>query len=138
MNTLKMIILSLSALILFSIPTEALAGPSDVRIRAKFRTPQVRVDVNLGTRYVTVRNNLLHRDQRSLRLSRLDRQIAKRLASYTGMSKHRLLKYRANGYRWSEIGRWLDLPRRVVRAARSAESWREFLRPHHRYGIRIR
>ena len=129
MKTLRMTILSLSALIIFLSSTQAYAGTSDVRIRAKVRTPYVKVDVRTGDR----RGND-HRVGRvsyghGLRVSKHDKQMAGRLASYMDISRHELLVMLDRGYRWSEIRRHYGLSRKAVRAARSARSWRVFMRP---------
>jgi hypothetical protein len=117
MKTLRMTLLSLTALAFFLIPADSFAGPTKFRVRAKVRTPHVHVDYS-------------YRDHNQM--TRQDRQIAKRLAKYTGVSKRHLLKLRARGFRWSEIGRLYEMPRGLVRAAQSTRSWREFNRPRHK------
>lgn len=136
MKTLKMAILSLSALIVFLAPTQTLAGSSDFGIRVKVRTPQVRV--NVGTRDRSGSDYVWRtgQDRSSLHLSKRDYRMAARLADYTGISKHRIMKMRSRGHSWSEIGYRLDLPKRVIRAARSAKKWNQFMRPRGWCGVR--
>lgn len=64
--------------------------------------------------------------------SRHDRQVARRLARYTGVERGELLRLRRLGYDWIEIGLWLELPRRAVRAAQHDASWERYLRSVHR------
>ncbi len=113
MKTLRMTLLSFAALVFFLIPADAFAGPAKFRVRVRTRRPEVRV--------IRVQNR--HH------LTRHDRKIARRLARYTGYSRHRFLEYRARGYSWLEIGRWLDLPRRMILAARYSDTWRRYQRP---------
>lgn len=65
-------------------------------------------------------------------LTRRDHTIAKRLAHRTGYRKGRLLKMRARGLSWYQIGNRLEIHPRVVRHAmkgwrgqvRSRDNWR--------------
>ena len=134
MKTLKMTILSLSALIIFLAPGQLQAGETKIKFRAGIRTPLVRVDVS----------NSIRRDKHDQRHgvqsrhfrhhSKKDRKMAARLSDYSGFSQYRFLKMRDRGMRWSEIAYRLDLSKRVVRAASSAKSWRAYFRPVHRCG----
>jgi len=100
-----------------------------VRVRATVHTPYgaVRIDNSQRGRYYAPRRHL------DYTVTRYDRKIAKRLARYTGVSKGEILRLRRQGYRWSEIGRRLDVSRRVVRAAKHQGSWQRFLRDERRY-----
>ncbi len=122
-------VLSLTAiaLFLFGAVNEAEAG---VRVKAKVRTPYgvVRVDTGHSERLRTVRRAPLPvRRHVEYRVSKRDRKIAQRLSSYTGIPKRRLLKLKSQGYRWTEIGRWYELPRQMVRAAKHKKSWRKYV-----------
>lgn len=129
MKTLRMTILSLSALIIFLTASQSMAGPSDVRIRAKVRTPLVRVDVRTNHQYANDCQGRRIYPRRSRHISHEDRRIASRLSSYSGISKYEILELRDRGYRWSEIARYFDLPRKVMRAAQSSRSWQAYQKP---------
>ncbi len=115
-----------------------LVGANDasarVRVRATVYTPYgaVRIDNSHSGRYSAPRRHL------NYTITRQDRRIAKRLARYTGVSKREILRLRRQGYRWSEIGRRLDVSRRVVRAAKHQDTWQRFLRDERRYASRGR
>ncbi len=131
MKTLRMTILSLSALIVFLSSSQALAGSTDLRIRTRVRMPMIKVDVGPSIR---CGNDSRMYVRRALHVTRQDRRIARRLSGYTGIPSYEFLELRDRGFKWSKIARRLDLSRRVVRAAHSAKSWRRFLRPIHRCG----
>jgi hypothetical protein len=61
------------------------------------------------------------------RVSRRDRAVARRLAAYTGVPERVLIDWRRHGCHWFEVGRRLALPRRIVRAAFTADGWQRFL-----------
>jgi len=137
MKTLRMTVLSLSALILFLVPTQSQAATWDLRVRTRVRTPHIRVNVGRDNRcadngYSTDRQyrtfpNLTHRERR----------MARRLAGYTGYPSYKIMMLKNRGFSWSEIAFRLDVPRRVVRAARSERSWRRFnSKPAHWCGTR--
>ncbi len=138
MKTLRMTIWSLSALIIFLTASQSMAGTSNVRIRAKVRTPQVRVDVRTpvrcGNGYVKPRTH----GRRHHHISQQDRRIATRLANYTDISRYEILDLRDRGYRWSEIARYFELPRKMMRAAQSSRSWRAYQKPRHWCGTHLR
>lgn len=129
-------------LVLFSIPALALLltiGAVDeaqarIRVKATVRTPYGRVHVDNGPyRHTRVyRQALPVRHYEYYQVTKRDRKIARRLARYTGVPKTELIQLRRVGYSWGEIGRWLDVPRQVVRAARSGKSWRRFMDRHDR------
>jgi hypothetical protein len=66
--------------------------------------------------------------RRIFRIAKQDQRIAHRLAMYTGVPEHELLRLRRFGYQWFEIGRWLHLPQQLVRAAMHKGTWKRFLR----------
>ena len=57
-----------------------------------------------------------------------DRQVARRLARHTGVARDEILRLRRLGYEWTEIGMWLQLPRRAISAAQRQQSWERYLR----------
>ena len=79
------------------------------------------------------RRALPARYHQEFRVTKRDKKIARRLGRYTGVPKRELIQLRKQGYSWREIGRWLGVSRRVVRAAKSHASWRHFL-DRNRYG----
>lgn len=106
-----------------------------IRVKATLRTPNVQVSVDNGAynhspRY---RQALPARYHQKVRISKRDKNVAKRLARYTGTPKRELIQLRKQGYSWREIGRWLGISRKVVRAAKTQASWRHFLN-HRRPG----
>jgi len=109
-----------------------------LKVRAKVRTPRVSVRVNTAPavhgRVVVRRAPLPTRCHEHYEITKKDRKISKRLARYSDVKKRELLNLRRQGYRWSEIGRWLDLPRGAVKAARDKDSWKRYLRMEDRYG----
>jgi hypothetical protein len=102
------------------------------------RTPNVRIHVgNTSSHYRSYkRGHLPVRKNLYLRITQRDRQIARRLARYTGVPARKLVQLRRHGFHWFEIGRWLDLPRPVIRAARHHRSWKRFLREERRFARR--
>lgn len=132
MKTLRMSILSLSALILLISAAEATAGDVKVRGRISIRTPEVSVTVGHrdGARKVLRKRTGREASRRYRHLSKGDQARAARLAVYTGISRVKFMELRLRGYSWRRIAHRLDLPVRLVRAARTAESWRDFRRPH--------
>lgn len=136
MNTLRMMLLSLGTLIAFLAPVSAQAGTRDVQIRARVRVPGVSVEI--GHRHRDGYNNSRHLrvDRNYHNQNKEDRKIARRLASYSGIPKYKIMRLRDRGLRWTEIGYRLNLPRQVVRAAYSAKSWRRFMKPAHWCGTR--
>ena len=131
MNRMRVSLIGLMAIILLvgsGIVQDAEAG---IRFDVTMRTPNVRVRVGNThpIHYRTVRvRRLPVRGRRLFRISKQDRRVARRLARYTGVSERELLRLRRYGYRWFEIGRWLHLPRPVIRAAMHKGTWKRFLR----------
>jgi hypothetical protein len=130
MKTTRMNIAALTALTLllgFGLVDEAEAK---IRVKATLRTPNVGVVFDNGRSDCRIGRPLPLPDRhyRNVRISKRDKRIAKRLAYYTGVSKRELIQAKRMGYSWNEIGRWLDVPRRVVKAAKSARRWERFLR----------
>ncbi len=67
-------------------------------------------------------------------VTRHDRQVAGRLARFTGVEKSELLRLRRLGYGWTEIGLWLELPRRAMVAVQDADTWSRYQRSSRRLG----
>ncbi len=122
---------------LFSLPVLALLltmgvvdeAQARIRVRATVRTPYGMVRVDNGAYHHTrvYRQALPVRHYEYYRVTKRDKKIANRLGRYTGVPRRELIQLRKQGYNWGEIGRWLDVPRKVVRAAKSGKSWRRFL-----------
>jgi hypothetical protein len=129
MKTTRMTPMALAALTIvlgLALAADAEAG---IRVKATLRTPHVGVVVHGGPvapRVLPLRP-LPVRYCESVRITKRDRRIAKRLAWYTGVPRRELIHAKRMGYSWMEIGRWLDVPRRVVQAAQSSRSWDRFL-----------
>jgi len=132
MKTLRMTILTLSAFILMTTAAEATAGGLQVRGRIAIRTPQVQVTIGKrhGVRKVVCRTARHEAGWRYHQLNKRDKARARRLAIHTGIPKDHFMELRLRGYSWREVAHRLDLSMRLVRAARTAETWRDFRRPH--------
>ena len=127
---------------LFSLPVLALLltiGAVDeaqarVRVRATVRTPYGHIQIDNGAYHHTrgYRQALPVRHYEYYCVTKRDKKIAGRLGHYTGVPRRELIQLRKQGYTWSEIGRWLDVSRKVVRAAKSEKRWRRFMRHRNR------
>ncbi len=109
---------------------------AEIRISAVVHTPNVSVRVGnnpSGYYYIHSDRRLPARRYMRYEITRRDRMIARRLTWYTGVPFGKLLRLRRHGYRWVEIGRWLHVPRPVVRAAMNQKSWNRFLREERRH-----
>lgn len=91
-----------------------------IRINARLRTPQVSVHYQSGPH-----QSRMHRPY-IFRVTARDRSIARRLAHQTGYRRIVLLDMRARGMSWKQIGRRLDIPRRIVKLALHSDGYREF------------
>lgn len=135
--------MSLIALVLLVLALPGIVQDAEavIRVGVSLHAPNVRVRVG-NTSYGRYRRSRVVRipvrRHTYYRIAKHDRMIARRLAWYTGVPAKRLIRLRRFGYRWFEIGRWLDLPRPVVRAAMHQRSWNRFLRTgrHAGYGPR--
>ena len=105
-----------------------------IRVKATVITPYGRVQVDNGAYHHTrvYRQVLPVRHYEYYRATRQDQKIASRLGRYTGVPRRELIQLRKQGYSWGEIGRWLGVPRKVVRAAKSGISWRRFMNHQNR------
>ncbi len=132
MKNMRTTILSLSAFILLITATGASAGGVEVKGRISIRTPDVHVTLGKfgGARKVIRLETCREAGGRYHRLSKGDRKRARRLANFTGIPRNHFVELRLRGYSWRQIAHRLDLSVRLVRAARTAESWRDFRSPH--------
>jgi hypothetical protein len=130
----KMRITLMGAVVLAVLATVTTAQDASARVRvtATVRTPTVRVHIGntpvCRIHNCTIDHVALHAHRAYYQIGRQDRLIAVRLARFTGVPSRELLRLRRLGYRWFEIGRWLDLPRPVIRAAMQQGTWKRFLK----------
>ena len=115
----------LATLAAFFIAAAAADAAAGIRVKAKIRTPDIRVRIGDNTPDGLV---IHHRKgfaarRHTGRIARRDIRIAKRIAWYTGVPVKRLARMRRRGFNWFEIGRSLRVPRPVVRAAMSQKGW---------------
>lgn len=131
MNRMRVSLIGLMVVILLIGSGIVQDAEAEVRFDVTMSTPNVRIRIGNTPpiHYRTVRvRRLPINGRRFYRISKRDRRIARRLAMYTGVPKRELLRLRRYGYQWFEIGRWLHLPRPVVRAAMHKGTWKRFLR----------
>jgi len=135
MKKMRMSMLSLATLALLIGSGIAQDADAEIRVEATVHTPNLRVRVS-STPFDYYRNDKKRqfpaRMHRQFKISKRERMIARRLARYTGVPSRELIQLRRQGYRWFEIGRWLQLPRPMVRAALHRHSWNRFLREQRR------
>jgi hypothetical protein len=131
---MRLSLLSLLALVVLAGSGIVSDAGAVIRVDATYRSPNVRVRVsNKPVYYPTQKKRHLPiYAQRHHKISRQDRMMARRLGRYTGVPARKLIQLRRAGYRWFEIGRWLYVPRPVVRAARHERTWKRFLRQERR------
>ncbi len=129
MKTLKMTFISLPVLALLLTVGAADEAQARIRVKGTLRTPHGVVKVDTGPFHHTRGYRPVYpvRHYERIRVSKKDRKIARRLGRYTGAPKRELIQLRKQGYSWKEIGRWLGVPRKVVRAAKKQSTWRRFL-----------
>jgi len=96
---------------------------AEIRVNARVRVPGGVIQIDNGVHRHHVGRPTVIRE-----LNRQDRKIARRLARYTGVAKRDILRLRRVGYRWNEIGRWLELSRRTMQAAKHADTWARFMK----------
>jgi len=129
MKRIGVISAGLAALALFAAPVLVQDVLAEVVFSATVRTPDIAVSIgNVPTVYggsyrvghLPVRGYLHYR------ILERDRLIAGRLSWYTGVPAGELVRLRARGYSWFEIGRWLRLPKTVVQASFSERKWSRF------------
>ena len=121
-----MAIAALALLATLMIVRDAEAG---IHVNAVLHTPglSIRIGNAQAGPYGGIRvGHLPVRANMRYRIVKRDRLIAGRLAWYTGVPARELIRLRAYGYNWYEIGAWLRLPKSVVRAAYSKKQWNRF------------
>ena len=129
MKPLKMTLISLPVLALLLTVVTVDEAQARIRVKGTLRTPIGVVQVDNGAYHHTrgYRQALPVRYYERIRVSEKDRKIARRLGRFTGVPKRELIQMRKQGYSWKEIGNWLGVPRKVVRAAKKQSSWRRFI-----------
>lgn len=106
--------------LLLPLTLSAQKASAELRVRAELRTPHVSVRLgNTHDRMLPRRPLLRLRacDDYSVRLSKWDRKVARRMSHMTGVRKGRLLNLRRSGFSWREIGWDIGLSRREIRWA---------------------
>ena len=139
MKKLRKTILSIMPLALLMGICTVQNAQAGLRVKATLQTPNARIYVgntSYGHNRSYTREVLPIRKFKHFKLSKQDRMIARRLAQYTGVPARKLIQLKSCGYRWAQIGRWLYLPRPVVRAAMNQKSWKRFLHRDQRYARR--
>lgn len=129
MKTQKMNLISLTALALLLTFGAVGEAQARIRVRATVRTPYGGVQVDNGAyrQGRGYRQTLPVRHRQEIRITKKDRKIARRLGRYTGVPKRELIHLKAMGYSWGEIGNWLGVSRKAVRAAKSQKKWERFI-----------
>ena len=129
MKTLKMTLISLPVLALLLTVGAVDEARARIRVKGTLRTPHGIIQVDNGAYHHTrgSRQAPAARYNERVQITQRDRKMAKRLGWYTGAPKGELIQLRKQGYSWREIGRWLGVPRKVVRAAKSQASWRHLM-----------
>jgi hypothetical protein len=136
MKTLKMNLICLPALALLLILGAADEAQARIRVKATVRTPYgvVQVDNGAHRQGRGYRRALPARQRQEFRLTKKDKKVARRLGRYTGVPKRELLQMKRMGYSWGEIGNWLGVSHKAVRAAKSQHKWERFLKRQRRGG----
>ena len=127
-------LIGLTVLSLTLLGAPAANAQTKVRVQAKVQTPVgvIHVSNTPSVRYRELPPRpVLPSPRYVVKITAQDRQIARRLARYTGAEKQRLLNLKREGYTWVQIGQWLDLSPRAVRAAHSQVAWNRFLDDQH-------
>jgi len=135
MKKMRMTLMSLATLALLIGAVIAQDADAQIRVDATLHTPNVRVRISStpSDHYRSSKKRQLPvRMHKHVKISKRDRKIARRLARYTGVPSRELIQLRRQGYGWFQIGRWVQLPRPMVRAAMHEQSWNRFLRQQRR------
>ena len=130
MRRMRRNLMSIMAMALLIGPGLVQDADAQIRFKAALHTPNVHIRVGNGYYGPYRRGRIRHlpiRRRRVYRINERDRNIARRLAWYSGVQMRELIRLRSYGYNWFEIGRWIDLPRPVVNAAMNQRSWKRFL-----------
>ncbi|HER42938.1 MAG TPA: hypothetical protein ENO08_00575 [Candidatus Eisenbacteria bacterium] len=131
MNRMKKSLTAVAALALLATIGIARDAEAEIRVSAALHTPglSVRIGNAPAGPYGSIRvGHLPVRANMRYRIVERDRLIAGRLAWYTGVPVRELVRLRAYGYTWFEIGAWLRLPKAVVQASFNHNKWSRFTR----------
>lgn len=130
MKKTRMIFLGFMVLALFAGTVIVRNAEAEVRISATLYTPNVHLRIGNApvSPYAGFMTGPLPVRRHYYEVTAHDRNIARRLARYTGVPVRRLILLRGYGYNWFGIGGWLHLPRPAVHAAMRQQSWNRFLR----------
>jgi hypothetical protein len=143
MKTMRTSILGLTATALILVALAPRPADAGIRVSATLRTPNIGIHLSTGQPDRCpgcVRVPLPVRRHAGLRLAKHDRQVAARLADFTGVRKQELLRLRRHGYSWLQIGLHLGLSRQAVNASFSARTWQRYLngpRPYVKCGTAL-
>jgi hypothetical protein len=118
--------LVMTALILGIMMASVHQAKAGLVVRARIGDPVVTVKVGHHEHRVVTRH-LVPTVRFHHKITKKDRRVARRLAAVTCYRKGDLLDWRRAGYSWKRIARELDIPRRMVQAARSKASWERYL-----------
>lgn len=131
MRRMKKSVMAVAALALLATLATVQDAEAEVLISAAIHTPGLSVRIgnapagpygSIRVGHLPVRKNMYYR------VVERDRLIAGRLAWYTGVPVRELIRLRAYGYNWFEIGAWLRLPKAVVQASFNQKRWGRFTR----------
>jgi hypothetical protein len=109
------------------------------RVHTKFCTPSFCLEVNTGSRHLPRARVQDYRQPKlrgqscivPQRISRQDRQIAKRLSRLSGERKRTILDLRRKGYGWYDLGWQLEIPSRLVKVSMSQRATKRYLAQRH-------
>lgn len=130
MKTTKTNIVALAALTIILGIGLADKAEAKIRVRGTLQTPHAVIHIDNGPapRIIYRERALPVRHYQKAKVNKRDQRMAKRLSWYTGVPKRELIHLKRMGYNWNEIGRWLGVSKRVVKAAKQSRSWERFLR----------
>jgi hypothetical protein len=129
MKRMKKSSMAIAALALLAALMIVRDAEAEIRVSAALHTPglSVRIGNTPAGPYGSIRvGHLPVRANMHYRIAKRDRLIADRLGWYTGVPARELIRLRAYGYNWFEIGAWLRLPKAIVQASFSHKKWNRF------------
>ena len=129
MKTLKMTFISLPVLAILLTVGAVDEAQARIRVKGSIKIPHGVIQVDNGPNYRTrgYRPAPRIRPYQQVRVTKKDQKIARRLGRYTGVPKRELVQMRKQGYSWKEIGRWLGVSNKAIRASRTQARWERFL-----------
>jgi hypothetical protein len=131
--------MTIAAVTFAAVAVIAMQASAEIRIVASVNTPGASVHAcnvpscYYGTGYYRRVPAIRHVHYE---ITKRDRKISRRLAYFSGVPAHKLVRLRRRGFRWFEIGRMIHVPCRVVRAAFNERSWNRFLHQELRHAKR--